>query len=312
MTHDFSPPTPNLAFVPARLSRDDHLRRDHTRIESLFARDDVKILVFWRGSVLVDHNKSPRLLTAPALAGLDIVERAYLGADGDQSPWFAVGLDAAVPPPAPFEEQAFADVRMLAMVSAAARAEPLAAGRAILSWHARHRFCANCGSPTQTTYAGWRRVCANCNREHFPRVDPVVIMAVGRDDQLLLGRQANWPPGRFSCLAGFVEPGETPEAAVARESLEETGVVITSTRYIAAQPWPFPTSLMLGYLAETESEAITVDPTELEDARWFSRDEVAAMLCESHDTFAGPPPMAIAHHLIRIWLEVAETKHPAL
>jgi NAD+ diphosphatase len=181
---------------------------------------------------------------------------------------------------------------------------PLAEAKALLHWHARHRFCSNCGHPTNVVEGGWRRDCPNCRAQHFPRTDPVAIMLAVRGDDCLMGRQAHFAPGMWSCLAGFVEPGESLEEAARRETLEEAGIRCGRVRYFASQPWPFPSSLMIGCHAEAISEDIVVDRDELEDARWFSRDETAAMLMRTHpDGLGTPPPVAIAHHIIRAWVE---------
>jgi NAD+ diphosphatase len=179
----------------------------------------------------------------------------------------------------------------------------LAEAKALLSWHARHRFCANCGAPTEASCAGFRRDCAACGAQHFPRTDPVAIMLVARGERCLLARQSRFAPGMYSCLAGFIEPGETIEDAVRRETLEESGVRVGAVRYVASQPWPFPANLMVGCFGEALTEEIILDRDELEDGRWFSRDEVALMLDGRHpEGLRGPVRMAIAHHLIRHWL----------
>jgi NAD+ diphosphatase len=174
----------------------------------------------------------------------------------------------------------------------------------MLAWHARHRFCANCGAATQAVCAGWKRDCPACRTEHFPRTDPVVIMLTVDGERCLLGRQSRFVSGVWSCLAGFVEPGESIEEAVRREVREEAGIACGRVRYFASQPWPFPMSLMIGCHAEALSSSIVIDQAELEDARWFTREEVAAMLMRRHaGGLATPPPMAIAHHIIRAWVE---------
>lgn len=177
-----------------------------------------------------------------------------------------------------------------------------AAARSLVDWHSRHRFCAVCGTPTAMFRAGWGRICPACKAEHFPRVDPVVIMLAEMGDAVLLGRQPSWPAGRYSALAGFLEVGESIEEAVARETLEEAGVRVTNVRYVASQPWPFPSSLMIACVGEAQDSALTIDTHELEDARWFTRDQVKAALAGDADApFAAPPPFAIAHTLLSRW-----------
>jgi NAD+ diphosphatase len=180
----------------------------------------------------------------------------------------------------------------------------LATAKSLLGWHARNGFCAQCGAPTVVAAGGYRRECTACGTHHFPRTDPVVIMLITRGDACLLGRSPRFNEGMYSCLAGFLEPGETVEAAVRRETFEEVGLTIGTVRYHASQPWPFPSSLMIGCVAESLDEAITLDPEELADARWFSRDAVAAMLEGRHpDGLTTPPPLAIANLLMRAFVE---------
>jgi NAD+ diphosphatase len=180
----------------------------------------------------------------------------------------------------------------------------IAEAKAMLSWHARHRFCANCGQPTRVTQGGWRRDCPACEAEHFPRTDPVVIMLAVSGERCLLGRSYRFVAKSWSCLAGFVEPGETIEQAVRRETLEEAGIACGRVAYFASQPWPFPMSLMIGCHAEALNTDIVIDRNELEDARWFEREEVALMLLRRHpDGLLTPPPVAIAHHILRAWVE---------
>jgi NAD+ diphosphatase len=178
----------------------------------------------------------------------------------------------------------------------------LAVAKALMHWHARHRFCANCGALSDVAAAGWRRECKVCKATHFPRTDPVVIMLAIDGDACVLGRQPRFPKGMYSALAGFVEPGETIEAAVRREIWEEAGVACGAVRYFASQPWPFPASLMIGCFAEAVDRNIKVDRIELEDARWFTRDEAAALIERRHpDRLTAPTPVAIAHHLLKRW-----------
>ena len=180
----------------------------------------------------------------------------------------------------------------------------LAQGAALLSWHYNHRFCGRCGGATEARIGGYKRVCAACGAEHFPRSDPVAIMLAVRGEKCLLGRGAHFAPGTYSALAGFIEPGETIEAAVRREVLEESSIRLGRVVYHASQPWPFPYSLMIGCFDEALNEDIAFDAKELEDCRWFSRDEVRAMIAGTHrDGLIIPPAGAIASHLIRAWAE---------
>jgi NAD+ diphosphatase len=180
----------------------------------------------------------------------------------------------------------------------------LAQGAALLSWHHNHRFCGRCGGQTQSRIGGYKRACAACGAEHFPRTDPVAIMLAVRADNCLLGRGPHFAPGSYSTLAGFIEPGETIEAAVRREVLEESGIRLGRVIYHASQPWPFPHSLMIGCFGEALNDDIAFDGRELEDCRWFARDEVRKMVAGSHpDGLIIPPQGAIASHLIRAWVE---------
>jgi NAD+ diphosphatase len=225
----------------------------------------------------------------------------------DDAPRFGMGLDAA----AVEALQSDADLKVTDLRSIAVQGlvdavhlPPLAEAKAVLGWHARHRFCPNCGSPTHVVQGGWRRDCPVCKTQHFPRTDPVVIMMVIAGERCVLGRSPRFAPTMWSCLAGFVEPGETIEEAVRREVLEESGIACGRVRYFASQPWPFPTSLMIGCYAEARSETIVVDRDELEDARWFDREELASMLLRRHPGgLTTPPPVAIAHHIIRSFVE---------
>ncbi len=183
----------------------------------------------------------------------------------------------------------------------AGEAATYAAARSVLDWHARHRFCANCGQATAAFRAGWGRACAACSTEHFPRVDPVVIMIAEHDGRALLGRQPAFPPGRYSALAGFLEPGESIEEAVAREIGEEAGIAVTDVRYVASQPWPFPSSLMIACTARATDDEIVLDRNELEDAIWVPREVVRAVLAGEPGPFLPPPPYAIAYTLLTAW-----------
>ncbi len=198
------------------------------------------------------------------------------------------------------------DLRSIAMQGLVDQAElaMLGQAKAIAHWHTRHGFCAHCGAPSRAAAAGWRRECDACKAQHFPRTDPVVIMLAVDGERCLLGRQARFPKDMYSALAGFLEPGETIEEAVRREIREEAGVECGAVGYVASQPWPFPSSLMIGCLAEARSREVIVDRHELEDARWFERDEVRAMFEKRHPLgLFAPNKLAIAHHILRFWLE---------
>jgi NAD+ diphosphatase len=233
-------------------------------------------------------------------------EVAFLGL-ADSAPRFAIALaPAALDVLKSNPGFTIIDLRSIAVrgLVDADHLPPLAEGKALINWHARHRFCPNCGQPTQVVDGGWRRDCGACTTQHFPRTDPVVIMLVTAGERCLLGRSHRFASGMWSCLAGFVEPGETIEEAVRREVREEAGIVCGRVGYFATQPWPFPTSLMIGCHAEALSREIVVDRTELADARWFAREEVALMLARQHpEGFTATVPIAIAYHIIRAWVE---------
>jgi NAD+ diphosphatase len=179
----------------------------------------------------------------------------------------------------------------------------LGQAKSLLHWHARHRFCSMCGGRTEVAAGGYRRDCQACGSQHFPRTDPVVIMLAVRGDECLLGRQPRFNKGMYSALAGFLEPGETIESAVRREIMEESGIEVGRVAYHASQPWPFPSSIMIGCIAEAVSSRVEIDRTELEDCRWFSRDEVAQMFDRTHPAgLLAPNPVAIAYHLVHAWM----------
>jgi NAD+ diphosphatase len=234
--------------------------------------------------------------------GASLHGSVLLGWMPDGSPRFGTTLPAE--PPAE-EGLTLIDLRSLAMAAAVDDGAfgQLAQARSLLAWHDRHGFCANCGQATTIALGGYRRDCARCEAQHFPRVDPVVIMLVADGDRILLGRQPRFRPGSYSCLAGFLEPGETVEDAVRRETFEESGIRIGRVTYHASQPWPFASSLMIGCLADAISTDIVMDANELEDCRWFLRDEVASMIEETHpDGLTCPPKFAIARRLMDHWL----------
>ena len=240
-----------------------------------------------------------------ATVDAEATERAVLGFLGDR-PVVAASLDRAVS--GALAESAAHRVVDLRSCAAQGLVPPdelgiLAQAKALFHWHRQHGFCAKCGHATVPKSSRLCRECPACGAQHFPRTDPVVIMLVTRGTRCLLGRQARFAPGMYSCLAGFLSPGETLEDSVRREVHEEAGIRVGAVAYLASQPWPWPSSIMVGCHGEAETEAITLDRDELEDGRWFEREEVAAMLERRHpDGLSAPPPLAIAHHLLRRWM----------
>ncbi|TCT06629.1 NAD(+) diphosphatase [Aquabacter spiritensis] len=311
MTSDPIPdlgPWPALGYVDSPLDRAANRRGE---AEALAARPDARTYL-WGGELVAAQRRGAALdplFDAAAVAALGGGMPLFLGLS-DGAPRFAARFD-----PARREEMEAAgffvsDLRSTAVAGlfGPEHLGPLACGKALGTWHLRHRFCANCGTETRIIEGGWRRDCTACGAQHFPRTDPVVIMLSSRGARCLLGRQAHFAPGMWSALAGFVEPGETVEEAVRRELLEESGIETGAVSYLASQPWPFPMSLMIGCQAEALGDDIVVDRSELEDARWFDRSEVALMLARTHpEGLFTPPPVAIAHHLIRAFVAGA---HP--
>ena len=301
-------PKPHLGYTESRLARVAERRRDAVAAAAMSADANAGVYLMG-GEMIVLKQDTPceALFTfeeARALA--PIVETVFLGLD-DGAPRFGVGLapdDAAALKTR--SDLVVTDLRSIAVqgLVAGEHLPPIAEAKAVLHWHARHRFCSNCGAPTVVVDAGWRRDCAQCQAQHFPRTDPVVIMLAIDGDDCLLGRSPRFIPNMWSCLAGFLEPGETIEDAVRRETLEEASITTGRVRYLASQPWPFPSSLMIGCYAEATSREIVVDTEELEGARWFSKEELARMLMRRHEEgLTTPPPVAIAHHIIRSFVE---------
>ncbi len=276
------------------------------------------VLPIWRGKPLLRGTelgwlRADSLVLAPGgpavFLGLDDGEARFAQDISDWSPEAgAVAAEGGFFDPTEQrhlgldDSYAFAELRGV-MVQLTPRAAELAAtAKAVLHWHKSHGYCAACGGPSVMAQGGWQRDCPACGVHHFPRTDPVVIMLITRGNRVLVGRNANWPEGMYSLLAGFVEPGETVEAAVRREVFEEAGIRVGAVRYLASQPWPFPASLMLGCAGDALDEAITLDPTELEDALWVSREEMVASLAGLHPRLKPARKGAIAHFLIANWL----------
>ncbi len=300
---------PHLGYTGNVLDRAAELRHDPAAMAALEA--DRRARTFIVGGELVVLRKGapfndPAFTFAEAAGFAPTLERVFLGRHEDV-PLFAVAIDEGVVEALKARDDlVVGDLRSIATggLVAPEHLPALAEAKALLGWHARNPFCSKCGSPTQSVNAGWRRDCPVCGTEHFPRTDPVVIMLAIQGERCLLGRQSRFPKGMWSCLAGFVEPGETIEDAVRRETLEESGIVCGRVAYFASQPWPFPMSLMIGCHTEALTTEVTVDRYELEDARWFDRDEVAAMMLRRHPAgLTATHPFAIAHHIIRAWLE---------
>ncbi len=282
-------------FTGGTLDRADRVRHDPALLDAALADPAARLLVL--------DGLDPALDDAGHLSwtGLDAAagELLFLGYDSG-APRFASALPPGHPVPPGRSPALFAMLDRFAPADAA----NYAAARSLVDWHGRHGFCANCGTATAIFRAGWARKCPHCGAEHFPRVDPVVIMLAELGDRVLLGRQPPWPPGRYSALAGFLEVGESIEEAVAREIHEEAGVRVRDVRYVASQPWPFPSSLMIACIGVADDDAITIDANELEDARWFTREEVRlAMARDPAATFGAPPPYAIANTLLAAWME---------
>jgi NAD+ diphosphatase len=282
-------------FTGAAIDRADHLRLQPERIEQLAAGPDARLLTLSGLDPVLDGDG---LCWAP-LADLPAdAELLFLGF-GPKGPLFAPLL------PQPPGQRAWSVFRLLEVMPSE-EAALWGTARSLIEWHSRHPFCSACGGRSLIFRAGWGRKCPNCSTEHYPRVDPVVIMLAEHEGRVLLGRQHQYPAGRYSALAGFVEPGESLEEAVARELKEEAGIDAANVRYVASQPWPFPGSLMIACIADAASDALTLDETELEDAFWADRAEVAAALGgEPGARFAPPPHFAIAHSLLTHWLAAA-------
>jgi NAD+ diphosphatase len=296
------------AFTANPLDRASEKRSDPVWLEAQLGDPDSRFLALHDLNALVISGDEPRLAwatsdvrehereaTGAVLLGLrDGVAHFAVDVSSTEKPEVALGVEGAA---------AFTEIRALASTLAAEDAAIVAQARALLDWHMHHSFCSNCGEKTRPVQGGSVRLCIDCQTEHFPRVNPVVIMTVTRGERCLLGRQKGWPAGMYSALAGFVEVGETLEDAARREVFEEAGIRVGAVRYLESQPWPFPSSLMIGCTCEAESEEISVDLVELQDAKWFEREQVrkAIELPGSVDEFFVPPAMSIAHHLLRAW-----------
>lgn len=311
-----------VTFGGSALDRAGEIRTDDAALNAAREDPDSRAILFWRGKPLITTEQPAALvrlsLDHPVLAAASETQILLGREDGacrfayDLSAWEPDDLD----PDAlggfldPSEQRhpdlpaamAFLELRRIMTWMTPRDAELAATGKAILGWHQTHMFCSRCGVKSHLSQAGWQRKCPTCGGGHFPRTDPVVIMLVTRGNDVLMGRSPGWPEGMYSLLAGFVEPGETLEAAVRREVFEETGVEVGPVRYLASQPWPFPASLMFGCVGEAKSEKITVDPVEIEDALWVSREEMMRIFAGDHPHILPARKGAIAHFLLENWL----------
>jgi NAD+ diphosphatase len=300
---------PNLCFAGSRIERAAELRADATALAARMRDPGSRCYLVGGDGVALKKNASGHdpLFSAAETGGLGEPAVAVFLGLLDGAAHFALALpDAGVARLQARNDIEFVDLRSIALrgLVESDHLSALAEGKALINWHTRHRFCPNCGAATRAVEGGWRRDCPSCRTLHFPRTDPVVIMLAGAGERCVLGRSHRFQPGMWSCLAGFVEPGETIEEAVRRETREEVGISCGRVGYFASQPWPFPTSLMIGCFAQARSREIVVDRSELDDARWFDRAEVAAMLSGQHPAgLTAPLPHAIAHHLLRAWVE---------
>ena len=311
-----------VTFGGGALDRAGEVRTDADAIAAAMAHPSARAIAFWRGKPLLELEKPASLMQLPMdHAVLNEAGEApvFLGRQND-APRFAFDLSAWTPPDLdetvlggfldPSEQRhpdlpstsAFAELRRVMTWLSPQDAELAATGKAILGWHQTHGFCACCGAASQIAQAGWQRLCPACNASHFPRTDPVVIMLVTHGNSVLVGRSPGWPEGMYSLLAGFVEPGETLEAAVRREVFEETGVVVGPVSYLASQPWPFPASLMIGCAGEAVSRALKIDPLEIEDAIWVTREDMMAAFAGDHPVILPARKGAIARFLLENWL----------
>jgi NAD+ diphosphatase len=288
--------TDQLGFAGGRLDRADHIRVNPDLVAQALASPEARCLVL---DGLDPVTQDGHLLMEPILPDARIEDHLLLGLDDSQRPIFARLTEESGANFVP-------SLRSRTIVNEVPADEVAlyGAARSLVHWHGRHPFCSVCGSATKPEKAGWARRCGSCDAEHFPRVDPVVIMLAEHDGRVLLGRQHSWPEGFYSALAGFIEPGETIEEAVAREVKEEAGLVVRSIRYVISQPWPFPSSLMIACMAQADDDKLTLDETEIAEAIWCDADDVrAALASQPGARFNCPPPMAVAYHLLKHWAD---------
>ena len=283
-----------LSFTGSRLDRADHVRADPERLAGYM---NWKARVLTLDGLMPSLDETNRLVWGTLADVPEDAELCFLGLDEGKACFAAV-------PPRGDATPRMANPQLWSLMSTL-QPDDLAiygGARSLADWHARHRFCAQCGGDTRLAKGGWQRNCTACEASHFPRTDPVTIMLVEHEGRLMLGRGLGWPEGRFSALAGFVEPGESIEEGVVREVLEEAGVRVRDVTYVASQPWPFPSQLMIGCHSHADSDELTIDETEMAEVEFFTREQVGAAL-EGNGPFVAPPPHAIAHHLLQWWME---------
>tara|TARA_R110001592_G_scaffold43175_6_gene140170 strand:- start:1048 stop:1944 length:897 start_codon:yes stop_codon:yes gene_type:complete len=291
-----------LAAKP--LERAAHHRTDEAWLEAAMQQDDVLFFLMRKGEPFVE--KRGLFWMGPEARKLSPASPTiFLGEDKQGAPVFALNLPDGFDVDASLVAGAgnFSEFRMAVGAMAEMEANLVSTARSLFLWHASHGHCAKCGGRVGIVDAGWKTQCPECGTEHFPRTDPVAIMLAVKDGKCLIGRQAMWPAGFMSCLAGFCEPGETIEQAAARELFEEAGITCdpASAEYIACQPWPFPSSLMVGLILEAENFEIILDKDEIDEARWITRAEAREIISGQHAELFCPPKMAIAHHILKTW-----------
>lgn len=311
-----------VTFGGSALDRAGEVRADAAAVLALRQSADARAILFWRGKPLIRLENPAKLVRLPldhpvlndAHADAILLGREEGAARFafDLCNWDPEDLDedalgGFLDPteqrhPALAADMAFAELRRVMTWLTPRDAELAATGKAILGWHDSHGFCAKCGEKTDMAQAGWQRRCPACKAGHFPRTDPVVIMLITHGNSVLMGRSPGWPEGMYSLLAGFIEPGETLEAAVRREVFEESGIEVGKVRYLASQPWPFPASLMFGCAGEATSTKLNIDPLEIEDAMWVSREEMAVAFAGENPKILPARKGAIARFLLENWL----------
>ncbi|WP_428061615.1 NAD(+) diphosphatase [Brevundimonas sp.] len=298
-------------FAGNPLDRAGDLRNDPDWLAEQADKPYAQALVLWEGRPLIEEtDQGPRLVWLSMKHARTLVRdrEVFLGLWKDE-PVFAIEFEGSIDPAdGPVGGLGvFHDMRSAAALLPASDAAMAGGAKSLFDWRRKHGFCANCGALGETASGGWKRRCPACGTEHFPRVDPVTIMLPiytgGAEPICLLGRQAAWAPGRMSALAGFLEPGESIEEACAREVKEEAGLTVVAATYHSSQPWPFPSQLMIGLIAQVSDDQARPDQTELESVAWLTRAEARAVLAGDHPTISAPPPFAIAHSLIQAWVE---------